>query len=153
MGQLIRVDFTRRRRLDLPSEDFDDPVSIAKRIKRAIKKADLRPRLMVSVRTRRTQSIIEPHRIEVTVKGFADRVYSADWLDWDVNPETKHIPRPPEAELPRYTPALASLMRTIRSIIGLHPGNYEAQLDVSPHLYTDELATRQRAWLRAGVTS
>ncbi len=131
MGQLIKVDFTARR------VSLDDPVQVAKRIRRAIKKADLSPKLKVSVRTIRAQSVIEPDRIVVTVKGAEGQVYSRAWLDWAINPKTKHRPRP--AALPRYTDQMAAVMRTLRTIVKLHPGPFVSDVRVDPALGIAEL--------------
>jgi hypothetical protein len=154
MGQIIRVDFSAKRRVS--GFDFtpvDDPTDIAKRIRKAITKAQLMPKTKVSVRTRRSPTVIQPHRIIVTVKGFADQAHSDAYLDWALDPETKHTPRPRELRLDPYTPAMTAVLRTLRAIINLHPGDYESELDLAPQLYAEELADHQRARLLTGVTS
>jgi len=150
MGILIEVDFLARRRV---GPDPGDVVVIAKGIRRSIKKAELRPKIKVSVRTIRAPVWRGTDRITVTVKAAECQVYRRAWLDWMVDSKTKHRPRPPEAELPRYTDQMAALLRTIRAIIQLHPGDYLADLMVDPAIGIAELHEHERARLSAGVTS
>lgn len=154
MGQLIEVDFKARRQQDPTA--LRDPVPIAKRIRKAIKKAKLTPKIKVSVKTIRAHTVPGPQgmdRILVTVKEAECRAYRRAWLDWVTNPETKHQPRPPEAELPSLTDQMAAVMRTLRSIIHLHPGNYCGDVMVDPALGIAELHEYERVRRSVGVTS
>lgn len=150
MGKLIEVDFNARRRV---GPDPGDIVIIAKGIRRAIKKAELRPKIKVSVRTIRAPVWRGVDRIVVTVKASSCQTYRRAWLDWAVDPKTKHRPRPPEAELPRYTDQMAALLRTIRAIVQLHPDNYVVDLMVDPAVGLTELHEYERARRWSGVTS
>lgn len=139
MGQLIRVDFTTHRRLTT-TPSTEDPVSIARKIRGSIKKAQLSPRMKISVRTQRSPRRLD--RIYVEVTEFDGQIYNPAWLDWSINPETKHTRRP-EA-LPTYTAEITACWDIIDLIVNKYPGLYEPVFQVDPVLYASELAHRQR---------
>lgn len=94
--------------------------------------------------------------IDMTIREVPGmQVHNPAWLDWGINPETKHKAYPTLVELPRYTPEAKDLKETLTSIVNRY--NYDKSDSMTDYynvrfyehitfggtIFTDELHKRQ----------
>lgn len=83
-------------------------------IKAATKAGQIQDGTKVSVRLRRYAG---GQSIDVVVKQVPFQVHPVAWLDWGIDPETRHSIYPSQLEMPRYTLAALSLRARLEGIL------------------------------------
>jgi hypothetical protein len=132
-----------------------DVVAIAKLvradIKKAIKAGTISKSLKTSVRTSRYSMGCS---LSVEIKSASFAIYNPAWLDWDINPETKHHSRPDLRELPRFTEEAIALRKELEALVksyhrdnsdsmtDYYDVNFAAYVEFGGDSYRNELAAR-----------